>query len=94
MHDSQLKQVHGKPSHPQSHRSVERTNGDIKDMLVAWMADKNTQDWSIGIKFVQFQKKSAHYSGIKCSLYSVLLGCEARIGLTSSSLPTEIISTF
>ena len=36
--------VHGKPRHPQSQGSVERANGDIKDMLVAWLADDNTQD--------------------------------------------------
>ena len=36
-----LKLVHGKPRHPQSQGSVERANGDIKDMLVAWMSDQN-----------------------------------------------------
>ena len=36
--------VHGKPRHPQSQGSVERANGDIKDMLVAWMSENNTQD--------------------------------------------------
>ncbi|XP_068231966.1 KRAB-A domain-containing protein 2-like [Palaemon carinicauda] len=46
--------VHGKPCHPQSQGSVERTNGDIKDILVAWMADDDSQDWLTGIKFVQF----------------------------------------
>lgn len=85
--------VHGKPRHPQSQGSVERANGDIKDMLVAWMSDQNSQDWSVGIKFVQFQKNAAYHSGIKCSPYSALLGCEARVGLTSSSLPTEVVST-
>ena len=30
-----MKLVHGKPRHPQSQGSVERANGDIKDMLVA-----------------------------------------------------------
>jgi hypothetical protein len=57
---TELKQVwpdHGKPHYPQSQGSVERANGDIKVMLALWMADNNTQDWSIGIKFVQFQKK-------------------------------------
>ncbi|KAK6178643.1 hypothetical protein SNE40_011172 [Patella caerulea] len=53
-----LVMVHGKPRHPQSQGSVERANGDIKDMLVAWMGDNNTNDWSVGIKFVQFQKNS------------------------------------
>ena len=86
-----LKLVHGKPRHPQSQGSVERANGDIKDMLVAWMADNETQDWATGIKFVQFQKNSAHHSGIKCSPYSAMFGCEARVGLTSSALPTEVI---
>ena len=83
--------VHGEPRHPQSQGSVERANGDIKDMLVAWMSENNTQDWTIGIKFVQFQKNTAHHAGIKCSPYSALFGCDARIGLTSSSLPQEII---
>ncbi|XP_068238613.1 KRAB-A domain-containing protein 2-like [Palaemon carinicauda] len=36
--------VCGKPRHPQSQGSVELANGDIKDMLVAWMADNNSQD--------------------------------------------------
>ena len=49
----QLVMVHCKPRHPQSQGSVERANSDIKDILVAWMSDNNTQDWSIGLKFVQ-----------------------------------------
>ncbi|XP_037789462.1 uncharacterized protein LOC119584916 [Penaeus monodon] len=57
---------------------MERANGDINDMLVAWMRDNNTTDWSIGIKFVQFQKNSS-------------LHAEAKVGLTSSSLPDEVI---
>ena len=76
-----------------SQGSVERANGDIKDMLVAWLADNNTQDWTIRIKFVQFQTNSAHHSDIKCSPYSAMFGCEARVGLTSLSLPTEVINT-
>ena len=38
----QLTMVHGKLRHPQSQRSVEWANGDIKDMLAAWMTDKVT----------------------------------------------------
>ena len=85
--------IHGKPRHPQRQGSVERVSGDIKDMLLTWLADNNTQDWAAGIKFVQFHKNSSYHSGIKCSLYSAMFGCEARIGLTSSSLPREVIST-
>ena len=88
-----LKLVHCKPRQPQSQGSVERANGDIKDMLVAWLADNNTSDWKVGIKFVQFQKNSAHRAGINCTPCSAILSCEARFGTISSSLPTEVIAT-
>ncbi|XP_041372812.1 KRAB-A domain-containing protein 2-like [Gigantopelta aegis] len=86
-----LVMVHGKPRHPQSQGSVERANGDIKDMLVAWMGDNDTNDWSVGTKFVQFQKNSSYHSGIQRSPYAAMFGCEAKVGLTSSSLPTEVV---
>ncbi|XP_041378019.1 KRAB-A domain-containing protein 2-like [Gigantopelta aegis] len=38
--------VHRKPRHPQSQGSVERENSDIKDMLVAWMSENDTRDWT------------------------------------------------
>ena len=61
-----LVMVNGNPRHLQSQGSVERANGDIKNMLVAWMGETN--DWSVGLKFVQFQKNSSLHSGIQCSL--------------------------
>ncbi|XP_063589340.1 KRAB-A domain-containing protein 2-like [Penaeus indicus] len=72
--------VHGKHRHPQSQGSV-----------VAWMGDNNTTDWSIGIKFVQFLKNSSLHAGIRRSPYAAMFGCEAKMGLTSSSLPDEVI---
>ena len=86
-----MKLVHEKPRYPQSHGSVERANGDMNNMLVAWLSDNNSKDWTTGIKFVQFHKNSAHHAGIKCSPYSAMFGSEARIGLTSSS--HELMST-
>jgi len=83
-----LVMVHG---HPQSQGSVERANGDIKAMLVAWMSDNQTNEWSVGIKFVQFYKNSSLHSGIKRAPYSAMFGCDVKVGLTSSSLPNEII---
>ena len=89
----QLIMVHGKPRHPQSQGSVERANGDIKDMLVAWMCDNNTQDWSVGLKFVQQQKNCAHHAGINQTPYKAMFGEDPKVGLTSSSLPPEILKT-
>ncbi len=39
INELKLVKVHGKPRHPPSQGTVERGNGDIKDMLVAWMSD-------------------------------------------------------
>lgn len=86
-----LVMVHGKPRHPQSQGSVERANGDIKDMLVAWMGDNKTNDWTIGLKFVQFQKNSSLHAGIQRSPYMAMFGCDAKVGLSSSTLPTEVL---
>ena len=52
-----------KPSHLQSQGAVERSNGDIKDMLLVWLADSDTHDCMVtGIKFVQFQKSFSSVS--------------------------------
>ncbi|XP_068200645.1 KRAB-A domain-containing protein 2-like [Palaemon carinicauda] len=88
----ELSIVHGKPRHPQSQGSIERANGDIKDMLVAWMADNNSTDWATGIKLVQFSKNLAYHAGIKRSPHAAMFDVNTRVGLTSTSLPQEIIS--
>ena len=77
---------------PQSQGSVERANSDLKDMLIAWMSENETRDWTVGIKFVQFRKNSSYSAGIKQSPYSALFGMEACVGLISSSLPHEVLS--
>ena len=87
----QLHLVHGKPRHPQSQGSVERANADIKDIFAAWLSDNNTQDWSLGLRLFQNQKNSAYHAGIKCTPYSAMFGCEAKVGLITTSLPQEII---
>lgn len=51
-----LQIVHGKPRHSQSQGSVERANQDIQNMLMTWMVTKNCDQWSEGLRFVQFMK--------------------------------------
>ncbi|XP_047486820.1 uncharacterized protein LOC125037667 [Penaeus chinensis] len=38
------------------------------------------------------EQNAAHHLVIKCSPYSAMFGCEARVGLTFSPLPTEVVS--
>lgn len=86
-----LLMVHGKPRHPQSQGSVERLNCDVKDMLIAWLGDNKSTDWSVGLKFVQFNKNTSYHTGIKQSPYLALFGGNPRVGLRSTALPTEIL---
>jgi transposase InsO family protein len=53
---SSMSIVHDRARHPQSQGSIERANADIKKMLATWMRENNSLKWSIGCKFVQFQK--------------------------------------
>ena len=61
-------------------------------MTVTWMRENSCKDWQVGITFVQFQKNLSYHLGIKRTPYKAMFGVEAKVGLTSSSLPNEIIS--
>jgi len=76
-----MKLVHGKPRYSRSQGSVERSNQDVRDMLVAWMSDNNTQNWSEGLRFIQSKKLRALHSGIKTSPYEAMFGTAQRTGL-------------
>lgn len=90
---SELKIVHGKPRHSQSQGSVERANQDIENIIAAWMSDNNSVQWAEGLPYVQFMKNRAFHSGIKQSPYKAMFGIEPRVGLTTSSLPIDVISS-
>lgn len=85
-----LKLVHGKPRHSQSQGSIERSNQDVRDMLVAWMVDNKTKKWSEGLRFIQSKKNRSLHEGIKKSPYEAMFGSKQRIGLADSSLEKEI----
>ena len=51
----QMMLVNGRPRHPQSQGSVERSNGEMKNKITTWMRDNNTESWTLGIRFVQWQ---------------------------------------
>ena len=86
-----LKIVNGRARHPQSQGSVERANGDCTTMLKMWMIDNKSLKWSIGLPFVQLQKNNSLHRTIKMSPYEALFGAPMKIGLASSSLPSDLI---
>jgi len=88
-----MKLVHGKPRHSQSQGSVERSNQDLRDMLIVWMSDNNTKTWSEGLQFIQSKKNRALVSGIKTSPYEDMFGTAQRIGLGDSPLTEDMYSS-
>ena len=82
--------VNGRPRHPQSQGSVERSNGDMKNQLMAWMRDNNTSKWSYGIRFVQWSMNTSFHETIGMEPYKALTGNKPRCGL-KSILPTDFL---
>lgn len=89
----ELKIVHGKPRHSQSQGSVEKANQDVENMSASWISDNKTVKWSEGLPFVQFMKNRAYHTGIRQTPYKAMFGIEPRVGLTTSSLPPDLISS-
>ena len=89
-----MKLVHGKPRHSESQGSVERSNQDVRDMLIAWMSDNNkTKTGSEGLRFIQSRKHRAVHSGIKTSPYEAMFGMAQRIRLGYSLLTEDMYSS-
>ncbi|GBM70391.1 hypothetical protein AVEN_226387-1 [Araneus ventricosus] len=60
-------------------------------MLASWMKDNQTTKWSNGLRFVKLMKNRALHPGIKQSPYKAMFGIEPTVGLTTSTLPSNII---
>ena len=84
--------MHGRARHPQSQGSVERSNQDVEKMTTNWCKDNNSTKWSLGIKFVKFQKNNSFHSGIGCSPYECLYGSKPKVGLKTSNLPEDLLN--
>ncbi|CAF3791028.1 unnamed protein product, partial [Rotaria socialis] len=87
-----LEIVHGKPRHPQSQGSVERSNQDTKQLLGTLTHENNSTKWAEGLRFVQFQKNSGFHRVLNNSPYAVLFGNQPKLGLSSTSLHPSIFN--
>ena len=72
--------VNGRPRHPQSQGSVERANGVMKDKLAAWMRDNNCPNWTLGIRFVQWQMNVCVSEATKKEPYTLMFGKKNLLG--------------
>lgn len=83
--------INGRPRHPQSQGSIERSNAGVKSKLAAWMRDNKTPKWTFGVRFVQWQLNSSYHEAIKMSPYQAFFGNSPRCGL-KSELPEEFLA--
>ena len=82
--------MHGKPRHPQTQGSVERSNAEVKKKLYHWMSASHSnkeKGWAYGLQFVQFALNSQHHSRLGGTPCKVVYGKDPLKGLASSSIP-------
>lgn len=82
--------INGRPRHPQSQGSVERSNGTMKKKLNSWLRDNNTQNWTRGLMFVQWSMNTTFSEATKVIPYTTLFGTKPRTGLRTN-LTTEFL---
>ena len=83
--------VQGKPCHSKSQGNVKRANQDIEKILTTWMQDNNTTHWAEGLRSVQLMKNQSFHCWIKRRPSTAMFGPYHMVGLSSSSLPKEIL---
>lgn len=82
--------VNGRPRHPQSQGSVEKSNSSLKNTLVAWMRDDKSKKWTYGLLFSQWALNTLYHEATKNIPYKILFGVKPRIGL-KTHLPAELL---
>jgi hypothetical protein len=76
-----MKIIHGRPRHPQSQGSIERSNGDIQNILGSWMRENKSTKWASALPIVSFLKNRKYHTRLNISPYKALFGQDPYIGL-------------
>lgn len=86
----ELKLINGRPRHPQSQGSVEKSNGTLKNSLIAWMRDKKTPQWTKGLFFTQWGMNVTCSEATGVPPYRVLFGVKPKVRL-ATNVTTEFL---
>ena len=70
---------------------MERANQDVQTMMMIWMQTNKSKHWAESLRFIQFMKNRSFHQGIQKSPYEAMFGCKAKVGLSTSNLPIEVI---
>ncbi|KRY82754.1 KRAB-A domain-containing protein 2 [Trichinella pseudospiralis] len=84
--------INGRPHHPQSQGKVEQLNDIVKEKLAIWMRDNDSDKWSLGLKFVQWQINISVDAITKQSPYLLMFGQEPRVGMDADLIPKSLVN--
>ncbi|XP_031765591.2 KRAB-A domain-containing protein 2-like [Galleria mellonella] len=59
-----------------------KSDGDIEDLIRAWMIESNSTNWAYGIYFVQYKMNCSFHKGIQNTPYKAFFGKSPRVELT------------
>ena len=83
--------INGRPRHPQSQGSIERTHEDLKPMINSWCKENNTKDWPTALKFVTLSKNCRPHKTLgNKSPYEVVFAVTPKFGFDTTKLPEKI----
>lgn len=76
--------INGRPWHPQSQGSIEKGNATLKNILISWMRDNKTSNWTKGLFPTQWAMNTTVSEATKVIPYVTLFGIKPRIGLKTT----------
>ncbi|KAL1516546.1 hypothetical protein ABEB36_000452 [Hypothenemus hampei] len=85
----QIKLVHGNPNQI----SAESAKQDVQNMLNTWLLENETNNWSLGLKFIQFMKNISLHSSIKRPPYEAMFNRKPKTGVITSNIPLEVLDS-
>ncbi|KRZ07302.1 KRAB-A domain-containing protein 2, partial [Trichinella zimbabwensis] len=82
--------INGRPRHLQG--EVEQLNGVVKEKLAIWMRNNDSDRWSLGLKFVQWQINISVDAITRQSPYVLMFGQEPPVGIDADLIPKSLLN--
>lgn len=85
-----IKRIKGRPYHPQSQGSVERANGDVKEMLRRYFSSNLMASPIQALNHVQYNKNTSYNRSIKTSPFESVFGRQPPTNISFENVFSSI----